>query len=303
MYGVYKIENQINHKVYIGSTIRGWIRWQQHKNTAFNPNSKHYNYHLYNAIRKYGLENFIFSFIKTDFFSIEEMQDYEQQMIFKYDSYNNGYNQTIYTKNALSDPQFKKKGTSCALVDKNEKILECYESYHEAARKNNLVGLETHLRLVCKGLNSSIHNLLFRDLDENQQVISKPLLPYKGKKPLIGINVDTEEERYFESISAAARELNSDRTSIEQCIQGSSRYSIIKGYILREIDLQGNIIENNIDIETRLKKYNDTNPLINGERHTLKEWLKIYNISGSSFYKRKKKGMNTIEALTAPKRR
>ena len=37
---VYKITNNINNKVYIGSSVRVEKRWQQHKNDAFNPNNK-----------------------------------------------------------------------------------------------------------------------------------------------------------------------------------------------------------------------------------------------------------------------
>ena len=130
-----------------------------------------------------------------------------------------------------------------------------------------------------------------------------PFKSYKARKPLVGINIENpEEERYFESISAAAKELSSDRTSIEQCIQGSTRYSVIKGYILRELDINGNLIENNINIDQRIEEYNNKNPVINGERHNLKEWCKIYNISFNSFNLRRKKGMSVIEALTTPKK-
>ena len=58
--GIYKIENLINHKVYIGQSKNIYKRWQQHKNHA-----KHekYKYVLYQAIRKYGIENFSFEIL------------------------------------------------------------------------------------------------------------------------------------------------------------------------------------------------------------------------------------------------
>lgn len=53
-YIVYKISNTINNKVYFGITQQSLNkRWQQHK-----CNSSRKNYHLYNAIKKYGFENF-----------------------------------------------------------------------------------------------------------------------------------------------------------------------------------------------------------------------------------------------------
>lgn len=73
--------------------------------------------------------------------------------------------------------------------------------------------------------------------------------------------------------------------------------------MLREIDEDGNIIENGIAIKDKIEEYNRTNPCINGERHTITDWCKIYNISTTSYYKRIKKGMTPIEAITLSKRR
>ena len=54
---IYKITNKINNKVYIGKTEGDIaLRWQQH---IYNM-SNGIEYHLYNAMRKYGLENFSF---------------------------------------------------------------------------------------------------------------------------------------------------------------------------------------------------------------------------------------------------
>ena len=63
---VYKITNLVNQKSYIGSSVRVEKRWQQHKNDAFNPNNEKYNYPLYQAFRKYGLENFSFNVLKDE---------------------------------------------------------------------------------------------------------------------------------------------------------------------------------------------------------------------------------------------
>lgn len=57
--GIYKIENLINHKVYIGQSKDVYKRLRQHIR------SSKYNNHgyLYNAIRKYGIENFSFEIL------------------------------------------------------------------------------------------------------------------------------------------------------------------------------------------------------------------------------------------------
>lgn len=313
MFVVYKITNLKNNKCYIGSSIRVEKRWQQHKNASQNKNNPSYNYPLYKAFREDGIENFKFEIIADNFDSIWEMEEYEQQMIDKYDCVKpKGYNQTrsTHSNNIMSENRQKhiqKISCKCAKVDINENILEIYESYHDAARKNNYDGdnAATHVREVCKGDRISCFNgLYFRDLDENKKVISKPIKYPHSKKAIVGINLNNpEEEIYFDSISAAARELKTDRQSLSKCIKGIDRYSNVKGYVWREIDIYGNIIENEKTIEEIINKYNETNPLINGERHNIKEWCTIFNLSTNSYYKRRKKGMDVVTALTTPKRR
>lgn len=62
--GIYKIENLINHKVYIGQSINIKIRWKNHLKVSKNPNSNCYEYPLYKAFRKYGINNFSFEILE-----------------------------------------------------------------------------------------------------------------------------------------------------------------------------------------------------------------------------------------------
>lgn len=93
MCGIYKIENKINGHCYIGQSIHIYYRWKQHSRRAFQENDEEYNYPLYQAFRKYGLENFDFSILEEC--NKEELNTKEISYIKKFDSYNNGYNQTI----------------------------------------------------------------------------------------------------------------------------------------------------------------------------------------------------------------
>lgn len=311
MFSVYKITNLINNKSYIGSSIRVEKRWKEHINVSKNINHKNYNYPLYIAFRKYGLDNFTFEIIRDDFDSIGEMQLFEKEMIIFYNTYNNGYNQTFETNNyALGSENLKKHlekvKKRCAKVDKNENILEIYESYHDAARKNGLDGDDraSAIRNVCKGYESSCLGNIYRDLDDNGKVISKPIKNHKGKKNLIAISVeDPNNILFFESVSQAAKEMNTDRGSISKCISGDTKYTIVKKYIFREIDHNGNIIENNINIEQRIKEYNNQYPLINGERHSIAEWCKLYKITRQTISNRIKKGMTAADAILLSERR
>lgn len=62
MIGIYKIENIINHKIYIGKSIFVEKRFKEHKYALIN--NCHINKHLQSAWNKYGSENFEFSIIE-----------------------------------------------------------------------------------------------------------------------------------------------------------------------------------------------------------------------------------------------
>ena len=62
---IYKITNNLNQHCYIGQTSRDYqIRWEEHKKDAFDNSFTGYNFILYKAFRKYGIENFSFSIIE-----------------------------------------------------------------------------------------------------------------------------------------------------------------------------------------------------------------------------------------------
>ena len=84
--GIYLIENLINHKKYVGQSKNIYARWSGHR-----CDSKVKNLPLYQAMRKYGLENFQFSILEEC--GIEELTDKEDYWIAYYNSYiPNGYN-------------------------------------------------------------------------------------------------------------------------------------------------------------------------------------------------------------------
>lgn len=88
--GIYRIENLINHKSYIGQSVNIYSRWILHK-WELN-NDKHNNQHLLRSWRKYGADNFKFTIIERC--DESELNDQEMYWIDYYDAYNNGYNQT-----------------------------------------------------------------------------------------------------------------------------------------------------------------------------------------------------------------
>lgn len=79
MIGIYKITNNINQHCYIGQSRNIQKRWNNHKIAVYNKNDRGYDYPLYRAIRKYGLQNFSFEIIEEC--SIEELNNKEYYYI------------------------------------------------------------------------------------------------------------------------------------------------------------------------------------------------------------------------------
>lgn len=91
---IYKYENKLNHKVYIGQTTDLVNRKSSHRYKSTFVKSK-----FYNAVRKYGWENFDFDIIaQVEEDSLEKvcevLDSLEIKFIAEYDSFNNGYNST-----------------------------------------------------------------------------------------------------------------------------------------------------------------------------------------------------------------
>ena len=108
MIGIYKIENLTNGKCYIGQAVNIQKRWNAHKNVYTKENDIAYNYPLYRAFRKYGIDKFEFTILEEC--KVEDLNAKEVEYIKKYNSFFGGYNQTL-------------GGDTSSVVDK-EKIIK-----------------------------------------------------------------------------------------------------------------------------------------------------------------------------------
>lgn len=88
---IYKIQNNINNKVYIGKTekINPEERWKEHQRESKKERNNHRA--LYRAMQKYGIENFTFSILEET----DNPEQREQDYIIDYNSYHYGYNETL----------------------------------------------------------------------------------------------------------------------------------------------------------------------------------------------------------------
>ncbi len=88
MIGIYKIQNKVDNKIYVGQSVNIEDRWRHHLKDAGNDNN-----YFHNALHSYGKENFDFQVLEEC--SIEELDSRECYWINYYNCvYPNGYNLT-----------------------------------------------------------------------------------------------------------------------------------------------------------------------------------------------------------------
>lgn len=91
MYYIYKIENLVNHKIYIGLTNN--IRRRRIRHFSNLRHNCHDNSFLQDEFNQFGIKNFSFEQIFEGDITPEEIGELERYYIKQYDSYYNGYNQ------------------------------------------------------------------------------------------------------------------------------------------------------------------------------------------------------------------
>lgn len=219
--GIYKIENNINHNIYIGQSKNIKDRWRSHKSNAFNQNSKDYNMVIYQAMRKYGINAFSFEILEEC--SQELLNEKEKYWIKYYDSYNSGYNSTPGGDDACIH-----YGKIVELYDLTGKYVTEYPSVTEAAQnlkisRNTIYSILQGQRLSAKGYQFKYKN------------DSKIIQPYTnkqgGKKSVVQYDKQNNIISIFESAAEAARQLSLDASTITKVCKG--RLKTHGGYIWR----------------------------------------------------------------------
>ena len=119
--GIYKIENLINGKIYIGQSINIEKRFKQH---IYNDS----NMAIHRAIVKYGADNFDMSIVELC--DKELLDEKEIYWIEYYDSFNNGYNNT--TGGGCERKKYTNHMKPVLQLDKEYNILQVYPSIANA---------------------------------------------------------------------------------------------------------------------------------------------------------------------------
>lgn len=122
---IYLITNIINGKQYVGKTEKNDIqeRWKEHCRDYKKERCE--KRPLYNAMKKYGIENFLIQLIEN--VSCEDdLEEKEIYWIKQYNTYYNGYNAT--------------KGGDGKHYLNYEKIINLYKELHNCNQVANIVG-------------------------------------------------------------------------------------------------------------------------------------------------------------------
>lgn len=235
MYQIYKITNQKNGMVYIGSSIEVERRWRQHKEASINEKDHHYNYPLMIAFREFGIANFTFEVIDT-LPDHQAMIKAEHDWIVKENCVvPNGYNQTHQTDSPLLDPAIAKKmsdtkrvkyGKRVCEIDEDKNILEIWDSLAEAGEKTGLDRFK--ISDVCNGKRLTTGNRVFRFLDEADNI----LIPVekvnqvqtnritKASKKVVKMTLEGEILQVYDSIALAAADTGCDSSAISKVCRG-----------------------------------------------------------------------------------
>ena len=246
-YGViYKITNLVNCKKYIGQTSKHYVndRWCQHKNYAKNNKRKGY---LYNAMRKYGIENFEFKVILHDI-PIEQLNFYEQLWISKLKTKTpNGYNLTDGGEGTRGmTPWNKGIPRSQETIKKIKR--HCTDEVREEMRRrvsganNPMYGRTGKNNPAYGNSRYGEENPFFgkHHSEATKRILSET--QSKNKHKVAMIDIDTEKILLtFESYSEAAKYLRSntqykkaDDSAISRCARGI--YSCVYGHKWSKIE-------------------------------------------------------------------
>lgn len=237
---IYIIKNKIDKdKVYIGQTRTSIKqRWTQHKSAVKN---KKNNYTvLYNAMSKYGIDNFEISCIdtieeETKDVLISRLNELEMRYISEYNSLiPNGYNMT---KGGDSTSVRNCKSVTSYFYDGTKD--RTFENASEASRfySNNNISNPGHIIQRCNGNSQYCYNRIWRyfqdSFDKFPINISKSELENGVYTPVDKYTFNGEIVKSYKSISDA---INDDEqvknpSPIRLCCEG--KYNQAYGYVWR----------------------------------------------------------------------
>lgn len=233
---IYKATSKTSGKIYIGQTTTSLNnRISNHKHKAlYNIDLKN---HFHNAIRKYGIDDFIWEVIDTaqDYKTLNEK---EQYWINYYDSINNGYN-------ILKGGQDIQANTQKFLLACGSKYFYAYKvdgtflgrflNQREFAEKYNIAN--THISdLLNEKYNSCNGIIAIKEEDFTEEKLKEKLKKARNTfHPFMAIKIDTQEQfGPFYSIKECQKYFNFKSNHIGEILNKQRKTQ--NGYTFRFIE-------------------------------------------------------------------
>ena len=144
---IYLIENQITHKQYIGKTYKTIEeRWKEHCRDYQKERCE--KRPLYDAMNKYGIENFFVTLIEET----DNLEEREKYWISYYDTYHNGYNATLGGDGTAyfdhSDQEVIQKFYELRSIEKVAKYFSCSPETISIRLVNNNINTYQFLNVI-----------------------------------------------------------------------------------------------------------------------------------------------------------
>ena len=211
---IYKHTNKINGKCYIGQTKQTVnIRWAN--GLGYNPYNNPKNCIFWNAIKKYGWDNFTHQILEDNIKEQEDANNREIYWIKYYNSYigfdnSNGYNMTLGGKGGehLGYPVYQ--------IDKKTlKIINEFPSTAEASRQFGSESNSSQIRRCCDGIKHSAKGYLWcykKNYSENWRPKQNKLV-----SPIYQIDENLEVIKRYDSITECVNKTGFSGGSIVSC--------------------------------------------------------------------------------------
>lgn len=173
MIGIYKIENKLNGKIYIGQALDIELRLQQHKDGI---QCSYKTWYPEARKESNSIEDFDFSILQIC--KVEELDELEEYWIRFYDSYNNGYNKTLNGQignkgskiiNVENLPELSNTDFFHIMKDLNGNSFKFFLYYYLLKNKKDIPYLPATLQDII-GLGQKAPSLCLKELKEKNYI-------------------------------------------------------------------------------------------------------------------------------------
>lgn len=275
MTGIYKYTNKINGNIYIGLSSDIKKRYNQHLYDSKHP--ERVKTGIDKAIAKYGIENFNFEIIEEC--EESELDERERYWISYYDSYQNGYNQTVGGKSLRGENHPRAILTEQEVWNIRDQYgkgiprRKVFKPYLERGISERCL-LKVWNRETWVNIHSDVYTEANRLLHKNQVGHSEDQIGLSSFDRAIKqeeINLWCNEYKKGLSINSIAKKYNRDNGTVQKYINNPIE--------LKEVKLKGRKVKN-IETGEIFKSINSAAKWANCGATTLARHLATDSIAG-----------------------